>query len=128
MNSHSSGWTERVKMSRWSWRSFCHSARAIAPVPAASRRSAEAARSTTLGADIAEPPFVRDRAAGHAREDLLEVRRRMAPAQLLRRAVLDDAAMVHDRQPVAVALGLLHHVRGHEHRRAGLAAQRVDAV
>src|SRR5436853_4700336 len=105
MTSHSSGWTERVPMSRWSWWSFCHSARAIAAVPAASRRSAEAARSTTLGADIAEPPLFRDRVAGHAGEDLLEVRGRMAVAQLLGRAVLDDSAVVHDRQPVAVALG-----------------------
>src|SRR3954470_16843422 len=128
MNSHNSGWTERVTMSRWSWRSFCHSARAIAAVPAASRRSAEAARSTTLGADIAEPPLFRDRVAGHAGEDLLEVRGGVAAAQLLRRPVFDDAAVVHDRQPVAVALGLLHHVRGHEHRGAGLTAQHVDAV
>src|SRR6187455_3265951 len=98
MNSHSSGCTERVTMSRWSWRSFCHSARAIAAVPAASRRSAEAARSTTPGADIAEPPLVRDRVAGHLREDLLQIGRAVAGSQLLGRAVRDQAAAVHDRQ------------------------------
>ena len=41
--------------------------------------------------------------------------------QLGRLALLDQPAVVHDRQPVAVALGLLHQVRGHDDRRAGLA-------
>ena len=48
MNSHSSGCTERVMMSRWSWRSLRSSACAIASVPSAIRANGPVAR--TLGA------------------------------------------------------------------------------
>src|SRR5262249_5441823 len=83
-NSHSSGWTERVIRSSWSWRSLRHSVSDIAAVPASSRRSGpplsaagrrraspEAARDAALGADIAVPPLIRDPVAGDAREAVL---------------------------------------------------------
>jgi hypothetical protein len=101
-NSHSSGWTERVTRSSWLWRSLRHSASDIAAVPEASRasgepvsaagRSPEPARKAALGADIAVPPFLAARVAGDGREDVLEPARRVAVAQLLRRAELDDGA------------------------------------
>src|SRR5947207_12967613 len=51
-------------------------------------------------------------------EDPLEVRLPEALEQIGRRARLDDLAVVHDREPVADPLGLLHVVRGEEQRYA----------
>src|SRR4029077_9051339 len=145
MNSHNNGCTERVKMSRWSWRSLRISACAIANVPLANDRRAagasspeergrgslaEPAGNAALGADIRQPPFVLlvDRVAGDGREDLLEAVRAVTLQQLRRLALLDQAAHVHDRQALAVALGLLHQVRGHEDRRADLLAQSAEVL
>src|SRR5437660_7383498 len=103
MNSHSSGCTERVTMSRWSWRSFRISAWAIARVPAAMRasgpveraggwlrvrRSAETVCDAALGADIGQPPFLRliDAMAGDCREHLFEALAAVALEQLGRLA------------------------------------------
>src|ERR1700692_4101421 len=111
MNSQSKGWTERVTMSRWSWRSLRISAWAIANVPAAmrdsapfasarARRSAEAAGDAAPCADIGEPPFLSlvDATAGHGREHLLERVAAVALQQLARLSLLDQVAHVHDRQ------------------------------
>src|SRR4051794_19408207 len=118
-NSHRSGWTERVKRSSWSWRSLRHSVSDMAAVPAAIRRSgppasaagrrgsAEAAGDAALGADIAIPPLVGDDVTGDRAEDVLQAP--VAPGQQFAgRAERDDPPAVHDREPVAVALGLLH--------------------
>src|ERR1700730_5703976 len=141
MNSHSNGCTERVTMSRWSWRSLRISAWAMATAPAAvrdsgpfasasARRSAEAAGDAAPCADIGEPPFLRlvDATAGHRREDLLERVAAVALQQLVRLSLLDQMAHVHDRQALAVALGLLHDMRGEEDRRACLRAQRAEVL
>src|SRR5690348_2428742 len=133
MNSHSSGCTERVTTSRWSWRSFRSSAWAIASVPSARRTSgpdasaagrglAEPACGATLCADIAEPPFLlalaAQRVAGDGREHLFEALGAAALDQLAGLALLDEPAGVDHAEPVAVALGLLHQVGGDEDRRA----------
>src|SRR5438132_13474673 len=130
MNSHSSGCTERVKMSRWSWRSLRISACAIASVPAASAAPAAASRgrdslaepagNAAPGADIREPPVIllRRLPARDRREHLLEVLGAVSREQLGGRTLLDEVPEVHDRDALAVAFGLLHHVRGEEDRRA----------
>src|SRR5262245_60043342 len=112
-NSHSSGCTERVTRSSWSWRSLRHSVSDIAAAPAARRRtgpplsaagrrgSAEAAGDAALGADIAVPPLLGDRVAGDGPEDLLEAADAVLGQKLARRAERDDPPTVHDRQPVA---------------------------
>src|SRR3954451_4545485 len=85
-NSHSSGCTERVIRSSWSWRSLRHSVSDIAAAPASSRRSGppanaagrgrrgspEATGDAALGADIAVPPLVGDRVASDRAEDVLQ--------------------------------------------------------
>src|SRR6202035_46781 len=142
-NSHSRGWTERVMMSRWSWRSLRISAWAMAIVPAAmrargpeasagGRRSAEAAGDAALCADIGEPPFVLvahggDVPAGDGREDLFEALCPVALEQLRRRALLDQTSLIDDGESLAVALRLLHQVGGDEDRRPGLLAQGLKA-
>src|SRR5436309_1382960 len=143
MNSHSSGCTERVKMSRWSWRSLRTSASAIASVPSPSRargpavrldgrRSAQAAGDPAPGAHIGQPPFLLllllQLATGHRREDLLEARAAVALQKLTRRALLDEAPVVDDRQALAVAFGLLHAVGREKDRRAGTRAQRGEVL
>src|SRR6202011_4917966 len=123
-NSHSRGWTERVTMSRWSWRSLRISAWAMAIVPAAmrargpaasagGRRSSEAAGDAALCADIGEPPLVLvavrvDVPAGDGREDLFEALRVVALEQLRGGALLDQPSLIDHGKSLAVALGLLH--------------------
>src|SRR6266566_7515242 len=87
--------------------------------------SAETPRDAALCADIGQPPFLcllhiasRDR-----REDLLQALAAVALQQLPRLALLDEAAVVQDRQALAVAFGLLHHVGREQDRGAGLRAQ-----
>src|ERR1700694_4075235 len=144
MNSHSSGCTERVTMSRWSWRSLRISAWAIASVPAAIRasgpadsaagggggpvRSPEPAGDAALCADIGQPPLlgarvIAERSSGDGGEHLFEAVGPVALEQLGRLALLDQASVVDDAEPVALALGLLHQVRGHENRRPCLPVQ-----
>src|SRR6185437_9058187 len=90
----------------------------------------EPAGNAALCADIRDPPFrlLVDRAAGDGREDLLEAVRAVALEQLGRLALLDQAAHVHDRQALAVALRLLHQVRRDEDRRADLLAQCAEVL
>src|SRR5436190_20248317 len=132
--SHRSGCAERVKMSMWSWLILRISACAMAAVPAARRvtalpasasgsagASAEPLGHATLGADIRQPPLSTvDGASRHGGEHRLEVLRSVLLAQRGRRSQLHDLAEVHDRQPLAVAFGLLHLVRGHHDGRARL--------
>src|SRR5438552_2244786 len=126
MNSHSSGCTERVNMSRWSWWSLRISAWAIANVPASSERSlpidgggagsaaggaeravpvkppelAEPAGDGPLGADIGQPPslLLVDAVTRHRGEDLLEVLAAAALGQLPGLALLRQPAHIDDRQ------------------------------
>src|SRR4051794_29872238 len=138
MKSQSRGCTERVKMSRWSCRSLCSSAQPIATVPSSRRAartgsersadSTEPARTSAACADISEAPSFLEPAARDLGEDVLERGHAVAAAQLLRRAERGDRAEVHDRDPVALALGLLHLVGCHEHGRAGLLAQELETL
>src|SRR4051794_10947641 len=140
MNSHSSGWIERVTRSSWSWRSLRSSAWAIATVPASRRSgadalsegggpgSAEATGDAPGTADIAQPPSGLHLMAGDDREDLLELADAVLAQQRLGLALLDEVAVVDDRQALAVALGLLHQVRGDDDRRARALAQRMEAL
>src|SRR5579872_5775215 len=107
MKSHSSGCTDRVTMSTWSWRSLRSSAQPIAAVPSPTRprrearygrlSSAEPPRETPTCARTPESSsFALDRVAGRAREDVLEVRRVELREQLRRRALRDKQAVVHD--------------------------------
>src|SRR5450759_4786091 len=130
MNSHSSGWTERVKMSRWSWRSLRISAWAIAALPAAmrangplasagGRRSAETVGDAAPGAYIREPPLVilavpGDPPARDGGEDLFQALGPVALEQLPRLPLRHQPSLVDHREAVAVALGLLHHVGGEQ--------------
>src|SRR5271154_6259492 len=97
---------------------------------AGGRESAETAGGAALGADIREPPFLvlvaalltlreLDRTPGDGREHLFKAVGLMALEELRGLALLDQAAAVDHAEAVAVALGLLHHVGGHEDRRAG---------
>ena len=135
-NSHSSGCTERVKRSRWSWRSLRSSAwrhregageqaqrrragqrpgrRAGQPRRRATRRWQRGHRCQPPLASSSSRPVTAANTSSRSCDAV-------ALQQLGRLALLDQAAVVHDRQPVAVALGLLHQVRGHDDRRAGLA-------
>src|SRR6476646_5832595 len=150
MNSQSSGCTERVTMSRWSWRSLRISACAMARVPAPRRASvpaaspagrppsggvsAEPAGDAALCADIAEPPLLGsglvavERPAGDSREDLFEAVGGVVLAQLGGLALRDQHAAIDHADAVALALGLLHQVGRDEDRRPGLGAQGLQAV
>src|SRR5262249_45355088 len=138
MKSQSSGCTERVAMSMLSWRSLRSSAQAIAPMPSPRRRtltshcssgSAHPAREATCSPSIAEAPsFLFERMTGGEREDVVEVVRLELLAQLARRSLRGERSEIHDRDAVAVAVGLLHLVRRHEDRRAGLVAQLLEPL
>ena len=116
-------------MSRWSCRSLRSSAQPIASVPSRRRAartgsslsadSSEPARTSAARADISEAPPFLEPAAGDLREHVLERPDAEAPTQLARRADRGDRAAVHDRDALALALGLLHLVRGDDDRRAG---------
>src|SRR5438067_8160920 len=108
----------------------------MARVPAAMRASGPAARAAgrrpacasaapagdaALCADICQPPFLVyslrvEPAPGDGREDLFEALGAVALEQLERLALLDETALVDHGEPVAVALCLLHQVRGDEDR------------
>src|SRR5436853_3706375 len=140
-NSQSSGCAERVKMSTWSWRILRISAWAMAAVPAARRVSAllaspwghsvsaEPLGHATLGADIRQPPLsTLDGLPRHCREHLFEAFDAVLVAKMCRRTELDYVPAVHDRELLAMALGLLHLVGGHDDGRTRLDPQRVEAL
>src|SRR5579864_7395583 len=116
MKSQSSGCTERVAMSRLSWRSFRSSAQPIAAIPSRSRRSpatscsgsAQAAREPAASTCISEAPSFRERSAGRGGEDLVERVDAELAGQLSRRSLRGEQPVVHDRDAVALAFGLLH--------------------
>src|SRR5664279_5683458 len=69
-----------------------------------------------------------DRPAGYGREDLFQALGAVTIHELSRRSLLYESSVVDDRKAVALALGLLHHVRGHQDRRARLLAQRAQML
>src|SRR3954468_7866870 len=109
-------------MSRWSCRSLRISAQPIATVPSRSRAartgselsasSSEPARASAACADIPEAPSFLEPSSGHLGEDVLEDRDAEAPAELVGRPERSNRPLVHHRDPVALALCLLHLVRG----------------
>src|SRR5262249_12912720 len=129
MKSQRSGCTERVAMSMLSWRSLRSSAQAIAEMPSPRRRrltrkcasgAAQPAREAAVSPSIAEAPsFLLERVAGGEREHVVERVRGELLAQLGRSALRGERAEIHDREPVAVPVRLLHLVRRHEQCRAG---------
>src|SRR2546421_11975248 len=101
----------------------------LSALPRSATGSARAAGETALGANLAKlASFPFDAAFGDGGEHVLERRHPVALEQLARRPELDQPAMVEDRHVVAVTFGLLHHVRGHHERGAGLLAQRVEPL
>src|SRR5436190_683857 len=114
ISSHSAGWIARVTSSLRSRRNFCSSTRHIAPVRESTSRAAEiglteAASGAASCPDIAES-FRTQVVTGVGTEHVVEARRTLAQPgdQLVRRAQGPDPAPVHERDPVAVLLGLLH--------------------
>src|SRR5579884_1961405 len=106
-----------------------------ADVASADTASADAASADTggcgaRGTDIAE--LSRGRlvkgVAGVVAEDVFERARagRQRGLELLRRAGGPDGAAVHERDPVAELVGLVHVVRGDEHGHAGRGAYLAD--
>src|SRR5947207_14924533 len=108
----------------WAWRILRLSAWAMAAAAAARRvsafaasawgrsASAEALGHATLGADIRQPPFsALDGVSRHRREHLFEAFDAVPVAKMRRRPELDYVPLVHDRELLAVALGLLHLMR-----------------
>src|SRR5215831_14673016 len=133
MKSQSSGCTERVKMSRWSWRSLRISAQPIASVPSRSRPTRAAASSKPAGApstraDIPEAPSFLEPAARRGGEHVLKRGRVVLPPELVRRSQSGDRAEAQDRDPVALALGLLHLVRRDEDGRPGLLPEHPESL
>src|SRR5262249_18364289 len=130
MKSQSSGCTERVAMSMLSCRSLRSSAQAMALMPSPRRRrltsqcpkgSAHPTRETAGSPSIAEAPsFLFERVAGREREDVVEVVRLELLAQLVRRSLRGELPEIHDRDAVAMPIGLVHLVRRDEKRRARL--------
>src|SRR5262245_822826 len=125
-------------MSRWSCRSLRSSAQPIATVPSRRRAartgsslsadSGEPARTSAARADIPEAPPFLEPAARHLREDVFERRHAEPLPQLAGRPERGDRSEFHDRDPVALALRLLHLVRGDEDRRPGLLAQELEPL
>src|SRR6478672_4574004 len=142
ISSHSAGCTILVNSSVWSWRSFCNSTIAKAPIRMAiprTRRQPRGARTistcTFCSTDTARRPSgVADRAEAGLRAVLLEIRAcvvtedvfqsrvgRHPLLQLRRRAHRLKPAVVHQRHPIAQRVGLGHVVGGEQHRHAELA-------
>src|SRR5882762_10473796 len=127
--SHRIGWIARVISSLRSWRRRCSSTRQNVAMREASRRaardgvrSAQAAGGAAAGADIAQPSLrVSETVAGVVPEHVLQAGSGPeAVLQLLRRAGGPDGAVMHQRDPVAELVGLLHVVRGEQDRHAVL--------
>src|SRR5438094_78076 len=125
ISSHSVGCTARVYSSVRSCRIFCSSTMHIATtrdgssrqVGRGGSRSAEAAGSAAGAAGIAESVswFV-ELVAGVGAEHLFQGRARLETGLELRGGAQGPyAAPVHERDPVAVLVGLIHVVRGHQH-------------
>src|SRR5262245_29388065 len=153
IRSHSAGWMARVYSSERSWRSFCSSTTHIAPTRAATTRQPARARggvsssrevSTEPGsgaagaADIPEtllPVLVRvvEIAPGEVAEDVFQagvvaLLGRQVVLELAGRAQTADPAAVHQRDAVAVLVGLVHVVGGDQDGHAGGGAHGADVL
>src|ERR1700738_887955 len=147
INSHSAGCTNLVSSSVRSWRSFCSSTTAKAPIHMAiprMRRHPRGARTISTSAfgstDTARrPPAGPDRAepglrvvlgqirAGVVTKDVLEWRvRRHGLLQLGRRADRLQLTVVHQRHPIAQRVGLLHVMGGEQNRHAEIVLHAPD--
>src|SRR6185312_5925019 len=136
-SSHSAGWTARVTSSVRSCRSFCSSTRHIVAtreIPVATVRNGPGSAEATGGAagstDIAHVSLLGrgEGVAGVAAEDVVERGRGADRAlEVGRCAQRADPTAVHERDPVAVLVGLLHGVRRDEHGHAGGPPDLVDA-
>src|SRR5437764_13505046 len=103
--------------------------RAFAARAAGRPASAEPLGHATLGADIRQPPLSAfDGVPGHGGEDLFEAVRLVLLAKRRWGTELHDVPEVHDREPLAVALGLLHLMGRDDDRRARLRDQSVQAL
>src|SRR3954468_9046308 len=132
--SHSAGWMARVTSSVRSRRSFCSSTRHMALVREISTRIAsanlaESACGTASGTDIAEPSRIQV-VAGVGTEHVIEALACPVQAgdEFARGTRRPDASPVHERDPVAVLLGLVHVVGGDQHGHAGLRPDGEDPV
>src|SRR6266567_7107487 len=138
ISSHRAGWIALVISSVRSWRSFCNSTRHIVPTRATTRPakpkrrgrvapadSTEAWSGTSSGADIAHPfpcagtEVIAGGGAEHVVEGGVVADHRL---QFGRRAFRSDPTAVHERDPVALLVGLVHVMRGHQHSHAGSGA------
>src|SRR5262245_45324303 len=125
-------------MSRWSCRSLRTSAQPIATVPSRRRparrasghtaRSSKPTRALSTRTDLPEAPSFLQPAAGRGGERVLQRLDAELLEELSGRAEGRDLPEVHDRDPVALPLGLLHLVGGDEDRRPGLGAQELEPI
>src|SRR5215471_13823411 len=133
ISSQRAGWMALVTSSCWSWR-MRHSSTVqnvstrlgrMRHQAGAAATSTEAARSSAGAADIAESPLLVELAAGVVAEHVLQGGpvSELGP-QLIRPPERPDRPVVHQRDPLAELLRLLHVVRGEQDRHAGLRAQR----
>src|SRR4051812_21111125 len=137
ISSHSAGWIARVYSSVRSCRIFWSSTMHIATTRAGRRRqviqdggSAEPAGGTAGAARVTEVVswFV-ELVAGVGAEHLLESRPGLEPRLQFRRcAERPDPASVHEGDPVAVLVGLVHVVGGHQDGHARRPAYLLDPV
>src|SRR5262245_13192133 len=147
INSHSAGCTILVNSSVWSWRSFCSSTIAKAPIRMAiprTRRQPRGARTistcTFWSTDTAGcPPAVADRAEYGLRGVLAEIRTGVVTEDVFQRRVRGHRSfefggradrlqltVMHQRHPVAQRVGFLHVVRGEQDGHAELALHAAD--
>src|SRR5262252_8062937 len=135
ISSHSAGWMARVYSSVRSWRILRSSTQQSVAIRLARRRtpargaggsgSAEAASGAPRAADVTDASllgFVVQGAAGVVAEHVVQRGPLARPGlELGRGAGGAQGAVVHQRDPVAVQVGLFHVVGGHEDGRvAGL--------
>src|SRR6185437_8444360 len=147
ISSHSAGCMARVYSSVRSWRIFLSSTQHSVPTRLISRRaaasgvspaswgrpgSAEAAGGAPGAAYVTDASLLRvvvEGAAGVVPEHV--VQRGAVPErglELARGSCGPDQACVHERDPVAVGVGLVHVVGGHQHGERGGLAQPGDVV
>src|SRR5579862_9615953 len=144
ISSHSAGWIARVYSSVRSCRILRTSTQHKVPIRLARRRSAvtgsswmtgssaEAAGGAPGAAYVTDASFFRclvQGVAGVVTEHVVERRALAEPgAQVGGPAGGADRGAVHQRDPVAVRVGLVHVVRGHQHGHLMLVAQPRDVL
>src|SRR5579862_1566337 len=140
--SHSTGCTARVNSSVRSWLSFCSSTRQNVPTRLGNRRqmlggatsatSANTLRGPASSSDLTQASLrsvADERLARVAAEDVLQRRVRAdRRLQLVRSPAGANLPEMHQRDPVAQRVGLLHVVRRHEHRHPEGVAHLLDSL